>query len=1371
MAGTYDAGTIKATVDANTRPYTTAMLRAAATTRTATKAMERDSNSASDAVAGLTGNVRQLTQQALNFKAAQSALMIGGIASLIRPAAGAIDALSGGVVIAAKSLTDLQGVVVALPVGLSALAQGFGAVKFATMGMGDALKAYAEGDSEAIREALKNTSAEAGEFAKTLAGLEPEINKIRNAAAEGLFPGLTRGLEAAVQNLPALKNVMAGTAKVMGDLAEEAGRFVGSETFGARFQVLAKRNAELLSAAGHSGIQMADALTLILMKAKPLTDYMGQLITDLGNWVQNTTNAAAATGELTAYFERAVDAFKDWGAIITNTAGFLRELFAGAEGPANEFRDWMVETTAGWKEWSRSAEGAKAIGDFFDRIVPSLKAAGRLFGDLVKAIWDIGNTDAAQQGFIALSEALRTGLLPALKELAEGVGPTMAVSLAKLAEALVRLVNVASFNPFLTLVGALSDLVIVVTKVASAIPGLSQALGLLSAYFVATRIGLVASFASTLLGLGKAATATKTAVLGLTAAWGAYNTTQTTGAAISAANLVQMKLAFARMKAMQGVTQSAVGPTTAMTGATTGLAGAFGVLGKGIGLVAKAGPAALIFIGIEMYSAITKATSAADEFTTALDALDMTSVSGLRKASDILTEMRTEADRLTNEFNQGGGILDFIAANDIEKEADKTQAAITEMSNNILAVSNNVVTSLASQGTAWKGNLNQMIDLMETAGVDLEALAELSGTELTAALAKASTQTRIYYTTQIAADESTKTFYNSMMTLNDELASSAEKADAAEAALFAMTSALTSGEDARMNYAATLDEVNSGLTANNFALTKNGKHLSYANERLREGAGLLQNFRDRGLEWVAAEFAQTEAAKGTQAALNQLNARYRTNYERLFDVIRATGKSKDETRAYMKVLGMVPPKVQTRMMNPGILKRIREGEQYADILNSLDGQSVKSKAELDATGFSTKIQDIQRRTGEYVKKPASKKIDADTRQAKSALSSLERDMKSFISGDYHTIVTVTGVVPSSSDQVMLTKGGVSTQIASLYMGASGGYIAGPGGPTSDSVPALLSNGEYVINAKSVKRYGHMLFDLLNAQKFASGGIAGMATQTLSPWQHKGGGGGGAGAFTAGGGKDYSRTVADLLASLLKEFKGEKNRREKANKELERILKQATKNMERTMKQMVRGMVQSAKEALKEAKRAYRERVSSIKQGVAGFASITQTGGTEYVSGAGLLEEMRARMNLAKTFQSQYGQLDKLGLNAKSLKEIVNLGPQEGARIAGALLEGSAAEVKARIAEVNQLEAAILRIGKSFGTQVATNEGLKKDVKEARQDLRAVERTEVTVKEGAVRVELNLSGMEKDDRQKIKDAVDQAVTKAFRQFIRELKASR
>lgn len=52
----------------------------------------------------------------------------------------------------------------------------------------------------------------------------------------------------------------------------------------------------------------------------------------------------------------------------------------------------------------------------------------------------------------------------------------------------------------------------------------------------------------------------------------------------------------------------------------------------------------------------------------------------------------------------------------------------------------------------------------------------------------------------------------------------------------------------------------------------------------------------------------------------------------------------------------------------------------------------------------------------------------------------------------------------------------------------GGPVFGAGTATSDSIPAMLSNGEYVINAGSVQTYGKEIFDSFNNRKFAMGGM-------------------------------------------------------------------------------------------------------------------------------------------------------------------------------------------------------------------------------------------------------------------------------------------
>lgn len=59
--------------------------------------------------------------------------------------------------------------------------------------------------------------------------------------------------------------------------------------------------------------------------------------------------------------------------------------------------------------------------------------------------------------------------------------------------------------------------------------------------------------------------------------------------------------------------------------------------------------------------------------------------------------------------------------------------------------------------------------------------------------------------------------------------------------------------------------------------------------------------------------------------------------------------------------------------------------------------------------------------------------------------------------------------------------------------ATGGYVAGPGTGTSDSIPAMLSNGEYVITSQAVNRIGRDNLDAINAGRVPDLGTGGGVT--------------------------------------------------------------------------------------------------------------------------------------------------------------------------------------------------------------------------------------------------------------------------------------
>lgn len=92
-----------------------------------------------------------------------------------------------------------------------------------------------------------------------------------------------------------------------------------------------------------------------------------------------------------------------------------------------------------------------------------------------------------------------------------------------------------------------------------------------------------------------------------------------------------------------------------------------------------------------------------------------------------------------------------------------------------------------------------------------------------------------------------------------------------------------------------------------------------------------------------------------------------------------------------------------------------------------------------------------------------------------------------------TVAATTGLAGFTTSVYMATAA-LQAMAASKFATfgfATGGYIAGPGTSTSDSIPAFLSNGEYVLTAGAVQNVGLPLLDAVNSGRvghFATGGL-------------------------------------------------------------------------------------------------------------------------------------------------------------------------------------------------------------------------------------------------------------------------------------------
>lgn len=184
-----------------------------------------------------------------------------------------------------------------------------------------------------------------------------------------------------------------------------------------------------------------------------------------------------------------------------------------------------------------------------------------------------------------------------------------------------------------------------------------------------------------------------------------------------------------------------------------------------------------------------------------------------------------------------------------------------------------------------------------------------------------------------------------------------------------------------------------------------------------------------------------------------------------------------------------------------------------------------SAADAMTFGFSSKMEDFQNKIAELfssasktatnsLTKAEEEEIDKVSDELQAKIDARSTQMKNIITGNLAGAFTSIATGAKTAEQAfsdfasstitnliqMITQallfkaifpnGGWASNFiaegAAIGM-ATGGYVQGPGSGTSDSIAARLSNGEYVMDAKTVRKYGVDFFR--NLQSFGRNGLS------------------------------------------------------------------------------------------------------------------------------------------------------------------------------------------------------------------------------------------------------------------------------------------
>jgi hypothetical protein len=173
----------------------------------------------------------------------------------------------------------------------------------------------------------------------------------------------------------------------------------------------------------------------------------------------------------------------------------------------------------------------------------------------------------------------------------------------------------------------------------------------------------------------------------------------------------------------------------------------------------------------------------------------------------------------------------------------------------------------------------------------------------------------------------------------------------------------------------------------------------------------------------------------------------------------------------------------------------KEGYTLSDIYKILNKGASKSKdikveditKALNSGKYKDFINETDLKKGLY-KEDGSLKDDA--RELAIRIAKLEAKDTFTVAGIEYVVKD--GLSDWTGQPRAVKKAAMGGYVKKYSSGSFGGVVSGPGTSKSDSIPAMLSNGEYVLNAAATQKFGVPLLDRMNGSyNIPSGSISGV----------------------------------------------------------------------------------------------------------------------------------------------------------------------------------------------------------------------------------------------------------------------------------------
>ena len=1001
---------------------------------------------------------------------------------------------------------------------------------------------------------------------KELIALEEAWKRVAYRAQEAISPGLLAFMQdLRFKLLPPVSDFLVSMAAGAGAFAEGLGDLLTSRYGLEALNDIFEDAFDVMGLLGEATLNLTHWLLGLGQAARKsgLTRWLGDTLRRwTAGWAEATTTPEGLANTVQA-FQDTMKYTEMWGRALRDTWRFLRTFFRGFRPLGEWMLESISETTKRWDEWAKSPAGEEKLRVWqelakinltgFANTIRTITAQGKKMFDGIdfQRVWDALNGNPGENN----------GLLNALGDLLGIVTEDMIVRVFNLGESLMGLLQAfgegGGMQGVILFVDFLGGLFGWVDKLFTTVPGLTRVLGGLLALFAAKKFVVAMSAMTGLTDLTGAVTATRAkgyvrGTKGYTGAvvkeylgWGNLNRDLTTMEGSRAAALKQPNLGYDRPRniiALSGTpgpsSSLADAPTKAqkraiarrrpvntgeqgsiyatapvpvkevaksnallktqatlvggVRGAVKGVSSAFG------GVLRILGPIGVALIAWQGISAVAKHFErigpTVEDTAGAIDELIRSSERGLVAIDNLFLDKKNRNQGITKDIHDLDSALEFLEDRDhnwvtqletgleglfgplvgVETRSEKVDTIFAQMDSTLTNL------SYEDAVTAFK----QLAEGTDIASMSADELAQRFPEYMESikrALREASTETQVFEDTNENAAKLMKgEMVNGLQMYEGELISVEEATRRAKPTTEDYTEAIRKQEDrvrkagdahregveaikalrraqedgintrlsaqeAEDRYVASIQDANKAVRDAIAEGDKNARSLDNQNESGRRNREML-----RGLASDARGSAS--AMLENEASIEEVNAEMTKMRDEVLALLQDEfGLSADAAKAYADELGLIPDFVGTE-----VLLTVDTSEEKAkQIEKQIAGMPIDAQREIRIIAKTEGFDEAQ-----------------------------------------NQIAAILGPDYKLAERTIFTgKTGVTAR-------AGGGAVFGPGTSTSDSIPALLSDGEYVIKTRSARSLGYGTLEHLNrtgrlpgyktggrVKRFAAGGKA------------------------------------------------------------------------------------------------------------------------------------------------------------------------------------------------------------------------------------------------------------------------------------------